>query len=71
MKLNRMKYLTRVSNGFGIFNLQTLAPEVFKATPGNLKNLSTNFFIDINDNLCAEYKAHEWVYSNGQWAQGK
>jgi len=71
MKLNRMRVLTQNHRGFGVFNLRSLAPEAFKAIPSNWRKVRFTFFIDANDNLCAEYEDNEWIFTEGEWLQGK
>jgi len=57
--------------GFGVFNLRDLAPEAFKAIPPTWKKIKFTFFIDANENLCAENNDHEWIFTEGEWVQGK
>ena len=71
MKLGRMKTLTQNQRGFGAFNLQYLAPEAFRAIPSRWKKARFTFFIDGNDNLCAEHEDNEWIFTEGEWVQGK
>jgi hypothetical protein len=61
------------ANDFGMNELRDKYPGAYNALPEAYQNDNClTFFLDINNNLCAEYNmGGEWIWNGKIWLQGK